>query len=138
MEVDQQVRPTTEPQRRREYAANQVVLYNRRSWAEAGIRTLPGPYPEFFPDSSIRDDARKASGPGHIALLTQETYQQRRPVKDGDRWVSQPRRPQGQAKTIRHLQAGTVYRWQAPKDRTEATRGRVFALRAGQLNPIPA
>ncbi|GAA0987057.1 MULTISPECIES: extracellular solute-binding protein [Streptomyces violaceusniger group] len=115
------------------YAANRVVLYNKKIWAEAGIKDTPKTRTEFFQDL---DAIQKKTEAEPIYLPGQNWYffdgltigtGADLVKKDGDKWVSNLADPKvGKAMDIyKQYQSFS----KAPKDKDEATpqQGEVFA-----------
>ncbi|MGW7695451.1 extracellular solute-binding protein [Streptomyces asiaticus] len=115
------------------YAANRVVLYNKKIWAEAGIKDTPKTRTEFFQDLDAikkKTDAEPIYLPGQnwyffdgLTIGTGADLVK----KDGDKWVSNLADPKvGKAMDIyKQYQSFS----KAPKDKDEATpqQGEVFA-----------
>ncbi len=115
------------------YAANRVVLYNKKIWAEAGIKDTPKTRTEFFKDLDTiqkKTDAEPIYLPGQnwyffdgLTIGTGADLVK----KDGDKWVSNLADPKvGKAMDIyKQYQSFS----KAPKDKDEATpqQGEVFA-----------
>ncbi|MFE1936067.1 extracellular solute-binding protein [Streptomyces sp. NPDC059474] len=115
------------------YAANRVVLYNKKIWAEAGIKDTPKTRTEFFKDLDIiqkKTDAEPIYLPGQnwyffdgLTIGTGADLVK----KDGKKWVSNLADPKvGKAMDIyKQYQSFS----KAPKDKDEATpqQGEVFA-----------
>ncbi|MBB4782636.1 extracellular solute-binding protein [Streptomyces rapamycinicus] len=115
------------------YAANRVVLYNKKIWADAGIKDTPKTRTEFFRDL---DTIKKKTDAEPIYLPGQNWYffdgltigtGADLVKKDGDKWVSNLADPKvGKAMDIyKQYQSFS----KAPKDKDEATpqQGEVFA-----------
>ncbi|WP_413807269.1 extracellular solute-binding protein [Streptomyces sp. OE57] len=115
------------------YAANRVVLYNKKIWAEAGIKDTPKTRTEFFRDL---DTIKKKTDAEPIYLPGQNWYffdgltigtGADLVKKDGDKWVSNLADPKvGKAMDIyKQYQSFS----KAPKDKDEATpqQGEIFA-----------
>ncbi|MFC9225187.1 extracellular solute-binding protein [Streptomyces hygroscopicus] len=115
------------------YAANRVVVYNKKIWAEAGIKDTPKTRTEFFRDL---DTIKKKTDAEPIYLPGQNWYffdgltigtGADLVKKSGDTWVSNLADPKvGKAMDIyKQYQSFS----QAPKDKDEATpqQGEVFA-----------
>ncbi|WKX72504.1 extracellular solute-binding protein [Streptomyces sp. XD-27] len=115
------------------YAANRVVLYNKKIWAEAGIKETPKTRTEFF---KALDTIEKKTDAEPIYLPGQNWYffdgltigsGAELVKKDGDTWVSNLADPKvGKAMDIyKQYQSFS----KAPKDKDEATpqQGEVFA-----------
>ncbi|MET7760638.1 extracellular solute-binding protein [Streptomyces sp. NPDC005336] len=115
------------------YAANRVVLYNKKIWAQAGIKDTPKTRTEFFRDLDTierKTNAEPLYLPGQnwyffdgLTIGTGADLVK----KDGDRWVSDLGDPKvGKAMDIyKQYQSFS----KAPKDKDEATpqQGEVFA-----------
>ncbi|WP_030823079.1 extracellular solute-binding protein [Streptomyces hygroscopicus] len=115
------------------YAANRVVVYNKKIWAEAGIKDTPKTRTEFFRDLDAikkKTDAEPIYLPGQnwyffdgLTIGTGADLVK----KSGDKWVSNLADPKvGKAMDIyKQYQSFS----QAPKDKDEATpqQGEVFA-----------
>ncbi|GAA2317212.1 extracellular solute-binding protein [Streptomyces violaceusniger] len=115
------------------YAANRVVLYNKKIWAEAGIKDTPKTRTEFFRDLDTiekKTDAEPIYLPGQnwyffdgLTIGTGADLVK----KDGDKWVSNLADPKvGKAMDIyKQYQSFS----KAPKDKDEATpqQGEIFA-----------
>ncbi|MGA6154661.1 extracellular solute-binding protein [Stenotrophomonas sp. NPDC087984] len=115
------------------YAANRVVLYNKKIWAEAGIKDTPKTRTEFFKDLDTiqkKTDAEPIYLPGQnwyffdgLTIGTGADLVK----KDGKKWVSNLADPKvGKAMDIyKQYQSFS----KAPKDKDEATpqQGEVFA-----------
>ncbi|MBU3868101.1 extracellular solute-binding protein [Streptomyces sp. 4503] len=115
------------------YAANRVVLYNKKIWAEAGIKDTPKTRTEFFKDLDTiqkKTDAEPIYLPGQnwyffdgLTIGTGADLVK----KSGDKWVSNLADPKvGKAMDIyKQYQSFS----KAPKDKDEATpqQGEVFA-----------
>ncbi|MFE2445721.1 extracellular solute-binding protein [Streptomyces melanosporofaciens] len=115
------------------YAANRVVLYNKKIWAEAGIKDIPKTRTEFFKDLDTiqkKTDAEPIYLPGQnwyffdgLTIGTGADLVK----KDGKKWVSNLADPKvGKAMDIyKQYQSFS----KAPKDKDEATpqQGEVFA-----------
>ncbi|WP_413103209.1 extracellular solute-binding protein [Streptomyces sp. Inha503] len=115
------------------YAANRVVLYNKKIWAEAGIKDTPKTRTEFFRDLDTiekKTDAEPIYLPGQnwyffdgLTIGTGADLVR----KDGDKWVSNLADPKvGKAMDIyKQYQSFS----KAPKDKDEATpqQGEIFA-----------
>ncbi|MGW7754695.1 extracellular solute-binding protein [Streptomyces violaceusniger] len=115
------------------YAANRVVLYNKKVWAEAGIKDTPKTRTEFFKDLDTiqkKTDAEPIYLPGQnwyffdgLTIGTGADLVK----KDGKKWVSNLADPKvGKAMDIyKQYQSFS----KAPKDKDEATpqQGEVFA-----------
>ncbi|WP_432253154.1 extracellular solute-binding protein [Streptomyces sp. HNM1019] len=115
------------------YVVNRVVLYNKKIWAEAGIKDTPKTRTEFFKDL---DTIRKKTDAEPIYLPGQNWYffdgltvgtGADLVKKDGDKWVSNLADPKvGKAMDIyKQYQSFS----DAPKDKDEATpqQAEVFA-----------
>ncbi|MEV5435423.1 extracellular solute-binding protein [Streptomyces sp. NPDC052682] len=115
------------------YFANRVVLYNKKIWAEAGIKDTPKTRDEFYADLKTigeKTDAEPIYLPGQnwyhfVGLVVGEGGELVK--KDGDRYVSNLAAPKVAAamETYKKFQALS----KAPKDKDEATpqQGEVFA-----------
>ncbi|MBI0375042.1 extracellular solute-binding protein [Streptomyces albiflaviniger] len=115
------------------YAANRVVLYNKKIWAEAGIKDTPKTRTEFFQDLDAikkKTDAEPLYLPGQnwyffdgLTIGTGADLVK----KDGDKWVSNL----ADAKVGKAMDIYKQYQSfsKAPKDKDEATpqQGEVFA-----------
>ncbi|GAA1694831.1 extracellular solute-binding protein [Streptomyces yatensis] len=115
------------------YAANRVVLYNKKIWAEAGIKDTPKTRTEFFKDLDTigkKTDAEPLYLPGQnwyffdgLTIGTGADLVK----KDGDKWVSNLADP----KVAKAMDIYKQYQAfsKAPKDKDEATpqQGEVFA-----------
>jgi N,N'-diacetylchitobiose transport system substrate-binding protein len=115
------------------YAANRVVLYNKKIWAQAGIKGTPKTRTEFFQDlEAIRKktDAEPIYLPGQnwyffdgLTIGTGADLVK----KDGDKWVSNL----ADAKVAKAMDIYKQYQSfsKAPKDKDEATpqQAEVFA-----------
>ncbi|WP_431774908.1 extracellular solute-binding protein [Streptomyces cucumeris] len=115
------------------YAANRVVLYNKKIWAEAGLKGVPKTRSEFFRAlDTIRDktDAEPLYLPGQnwyffdgLTIGTGADLVK----KQGDRWVSNL----ADAKVAKAMDIYKQYQSfsEAPKNKDEATpqQGEVFA-----------
>ncbi|KUJ64359.1 sugar transporter [Streptomyces albus subsp. albus] len=115
------------------FAANRVVIYNKRIWAEAGIKDTPKTRTEFFKDLDLikkKTDAEPLYLPGQnwyffdgLTLGAGAELVK----KDGDGWVSNLSDPKvGKAMDIyKQYQSFS----KAPKDKDEATpqQGEIFA-----------
>ncbi|MGC9543059.1 extracellular solute-binding protein [Streptomyces sp. UG1] len=114
------------------YFANRVVLYNKRIWAEAGIKDTPKTRDEFYADLEQigeKTDAEPIYLPGQnwyhfVGLVVGEGGELVK--KDGDKWVSNLADPKVAAamETYKKFQALS----KAPKDKDESTpqQGEVF------------
>lgn len=115
------------------YVVNRVVLYNKKIWAQAGIKDTPKTRTEFFRDL---DTIKKKTHAEPIYLPGQNWYffdglaigtGADLVRKDGDKWVSNLADPKvGKAMDIyKQYQSFS----KAPKDKDEATpqQGEVFA-----------
>ncbi|MFE2188160.1 extracellular solute-binding protein [Streptomyces sp. NPDC059455] len=115
------------------YAANRVVLYNKKIWADAGLKDTPKTRTEFFQDL---DTIKKKTDAEPIYLPGQNWYffdgltigtGADLVKKDGDKWVSNLADPKvGKAMDIyKQYQSFS----KAPKDKDEATpqQGEIFA-----------
>ncbi|AEM81298.1 extracellular solute-binding protein [Streptomyces violaceusniger] len=115
------------------YAANRVVLYNKKIWADAGIKDTPKTRTEFFKDLDTiqkKTDAEPIYLPGQnwyffdgLTIGTGADLVK----KDGKKWVSNLADPKvGKAMDI-YQQYQSFSK--APKDKDEATpqQGEVFA-----------
>ncbi|MFC0599596.1 extracellular solute-binding protein [Streptomyces palmae] len=115
------------------FAANRVVIYNKRIWAEAGITEIPKTRTEFFKDL---DTIEKKTDAEPLYLPGQNWYffdgltlgaGAELVKKDGDKWVSNLSDPKvGKAMDIyKQYQSFS----KAPKDKDEAhpQQGEVFA-----------
>ncbi|MFF4831906.1 extracellular solute-binding protein [Streptomyces sp. NPDC001315] len=115
------------------YFANRVVIYNKKVWADAGIKDLPKTRDEFYADLKQIGDKTKAEPiylPGQnwyhfVGLTVGEGAELVK--KDGDKYVSNLADPKVTAamETYKKFQALS----EAPKDKDEATpqQGEVFA-----------
>lgn len=115
------------------YAANRVVLYNKKIWAEAGIKDTPKTRTEFFQDLDTiqkKTDAEPIYLPGQnwyffdgLTIGTGADLVK----KDGKKWVSNLADP----KVAKAMDIYKQYQSfsKAPKDKDEATpqQGEVFA-----------
>ncbi|MFC7221124.1 extracellular solute-binding protein [Streptomyces polyrhachis] len=115
------------------YFANRVVVYNKKIWAEAGIKDVPKTRAEFFDALKAIDektDAEPLYMPGQNwyffdGLLVGKGAELVR--KDGDGWVSNLADPKvGEAMDVYKQYASYS---KAPKDKDEATpqQAEVFA-----------
>jgi N,N'-diacetylchitobiose transport system substrate-binding protein len=114
------------------YFANRVVVYNKKIWADAGIKELPRTRDEFYADLKKIGDRTEAEPiylPGQnwyhfVGLVVGEGGELVK--KDGDRYVSNLADPKVAAamETYKKFQALS----KAPKDKDEATpqQGEVF------------
>lgn len=110
------------------YVVNRVVLYNKKIWAEAGIKDTPKTRTEFFKDLDTiqkKTDAEPIYLPGQnwyffdgLTIGTGADLVK----KNGDKWVSNLSDPKvGKAMDIyKQYQSFS----KAPKDKDEATRSR--------------
>ncbi|ANJ09431.1 extracellular solute-binding protein [Streptomyces parvulus] len=115
------------------FVVNRVVVYNKKVWADAGIKELPKTRDEFYADlKTIGDktDAEPIYLPGQnwyhfVGLAIGEGAELVK--KDGDKYVSNLADPKVAAamETYKKFQALS----KAPKDKDEATpqQGEVFA-----------
>ncbi|MFF4758657.1 extracellular solute-binding protein [Streptomyces sp. NPDC001292] len=115
------------------YFANRVVLYNKKLWADAGIKDTPKTRDEFYADLKKIGDKTGAEPiylPGQnwyhfVGLVVGEGGELVK--KDGDKYVSNLGDPKVAAamETYKKFQALS----KAPKDKDEATpqQGEVFA-----------
>ncbi|GAA1002474.1 extracellular solute-binding protein [Streptomyces thermogriseus] len=115
------------------YFANRVVLYNKKIWAEAGIKDVPRTRDEFYDalkQIGEKTDAEPIYLPGQnwyhfVGLVIGEGGELVR--KEGDKYVSNLDDPKVAAamETYKKFQALS----KAPKDKDEATpqQGEVFA-----------
>ncbi|MER5752501.1 extracellular solute-binding protein [Streptomyces sp. NPDC002088] len=115
------------------YFANRVVIYNKKVWADAGIKDLPKTRDEFYADLKQIGDKTKNEPiylPGQnwyhfVGLTVGEGAELVK--KDGDKYVSNLADPKVAAamETYKKFQALS----KAPKDKDEATpqQGEVFA-----------
>ncbi|POX39996.1 sugar transporter [Streptomyces sp. Ru73] len=115
------------------FAANRVVIYNKRIWAEAGIKGTPKTRTEFFADLAKiqkKTDAEPLYLPGQnwyffdgLTIGTQADLVK----KQGGKWVSNLADP----KVAKAMDIYKQYQSfsKAPKDKDEATpqQGEVFA-----------
>jgi N,N'-diacetylchitobiose transport system substrate-binding protein len=114
------------------YFANRVVIYNKKIWADAGIKELPKTRDEFYADLKKIGDKTKAEPlylPGQnwyhfVGLVVGEGGELVK--KDGDKYVSNLADPKVAAamETYKKFQSLS----EAPKDKDEATpqQGEVF------------
>ncbi|AIS00452.1 extracellular solute-binding protein [Streptomyces glaucescens] len=114
------------------YFANRVVIYNKKVWADAGIKDLPKTRDEFYADLKQIDaktDAEPIYLPGQnwyhfVGLVVGEGGELVK--KDGDKYVSNLADPKVAAamETYKKFQSLS----KAPKDKDEATpqQGEVF------------
>lgn len=114
------------------YFANRVVIYNKKIWADAGIKELPKTRDEFYADLKKIGDRTKAEPiylPGQnwyhfVGLVVGEGGELVK--KDGGKYVSNLADPKVAAamETYKKFQALS----KAPKDKDEATpqQGEVF------------
>lgn len=115
------------------YAANRVVIYNKKVWAEAGIKDTPKTRTEFFKDL---DQIQKKTDAEPIYLPGQNWYffdglavgaKADLVKKKGGKWVSNLDDP----KVAKAMDIYKQYQSfsEAPKDKDEATpqQGEVFA-----------
>ncbi|MBH1935778.1 extracellular solute-binding protein [Streptomyces sp. AV19] len=107
------------------YAANRVVIYNKKIWADAGIKDVPKTRAEFFKDLEAiqkKGDAEPLYLPGQnwyfFAGLTVGTGAEL-VKKDGDKFVSNLADP----KVTKAMEIYQQYQAfsKAPKDKDEAT-----------------
>lgn len=115
------------------YFANRVVLYNKKVWADAGIKDTPKTRDEFYNDlKTIGDktDAEPIYLPGQnwyhfVGLVVGEGGELAK--KDGDKYVSNLDDPKVAAATETYKKFQALSK--APKDKDEATpqQGEVFA-----------
>ncbi|MFG2551791.1 extracellular solute-binding protein [Streptomyces sp. NPDC048581] len=115
------------------YFANRVVIYNKKVWAEAGIKDTPKTRDEFYDDLKTigeKTDAEPIYLPGQnwyhfVGLTIGEGAELVK--KDGDKYVSNLADPKVAAamETYKKFQALS----EAPKDKDEATpqQAEVFA-----------
>ncbi|MCX4479893.1 extracellular solute-binding protein [Streptomyces cellulosae] len=115
------------------YFANRVVLYNKKVWADAGLKDTPKTRDEFYAALKTigeKTDAEPIYLPGQnwyhfVGLVIGEGGELVR--KDGDKYVSNLDDPKvaAAAETYKKFQALS----KAPKDKDEATpqQGEVFA-----------
>ncbi|MFC6061080.1 extracellular solute-binding protein [Streptomyces ochraceiscleroticus] len=115
------------------YAANRVVIYNKKIWAEAGIKDTPKTRTEFFKDLDLiqkKTDAEPLYLPGQnwyffdgLTIGTKAALVK----KQGGKWVSNLADP----KVAKAMDIYKQYQSfsKAPKDKDEATpqQGEVFA-----------
>ncbi|MBZ4020193.1 extracellular solute-binding protein [Streptomyces purpurogeneiscleroticus] len=115
------------------YAANRVVVYNKKIWAEAGIKDTPKTRTEFFKDLDLiqkKTDAEPLYLPGQnwyffngLTIGTKADLVK----KQGGKWVSNLADP----KVAKAMDIYKQYQSfsKAPKDKDEATpqQGEVFA-----------
>ncbi|MEV0601100.1 extracellular solute-binding protein [Streptomyces sp. NPDC050315] len=115
------------------YAANRVVIYNKKIWAEAGIKDTPKTRTEFFKDLDTiqkKTDAEPLYLPGQnwyffdgLTIGTKADLVK----KQGGKWVSNLADP----KVAKAMDIYKQYQSfsKAPKDKDEATpqQGEVFA-----------
>ncbi|MFI8994480.1 extracellular solute-binding protein [Streptomyces sp. NPDC053542] len=115
------------------YAANRVVIYNKKIWAEAGIKDTPKTRTEFFKDLDLirkKTDAEPLYLPGQnwyffdgLTIGTKADLVK----KEGGKWVSNLADP----KVAKAMDIYKQYQSfsKAPKDKDEATpqQGEVFA-----------
>ncbi|MGW5197103.1 extracellular solute-binding protein [Streptomyces spiralis] len=115
------------------YVVNRVVVYNKKIWADAGIKSTPKTRDEFYADLKKigeKTDAEPIYLPGQnwyhfVGLVIGEGGELVK--KDGDKYVSNLADPKVAAamETYKKFQALS----KAPKDKDEATpqQGEVFA-----------
>ncbi|WP_030264293.1 extracellular solute-binding protein [Streptomyces violens] len=115
------------------YAANRVVVYNKKIWAEAGVKGTPKTRTEFFKDLDLiekKTDAEPLYLPGQnwyffdgLTIGTKANLVK----KQGGKWVSNLADP----KVAKAMDIYKQYQSfsKAPKDKDEATpqQGEVFA-----------
>ena len=111
------------------YSANRVVIYNKKIWAEAGIKETPKTRDEFF---EALDTIKTKTDAEPIYLPGQNWYffdgltigkGADLVKKDGGKWVSNLGRPQGR-QGHGHLQASTSPTPRPPRTRTRPPRSR--------------
>ncbi|MFJ6072399.1 N,N'-diacetylchitobiose ABC transporter substrate-binding protein DasA [Streptomyces sp. NPDC093065] len=115
------------------FVVNRVVVYNKKIWADAGIKELPKTRDEFYNDLKTigeKTDAEPIYLPGQnwyhfVGLVIGEGGELVK--KDGDKYVSNLSDPKVAAATETYKKFQALSK--APKDKDEATpqQGEIFA-----------
>ncbi|MER7716608.1 N,N'-diacetylchitobiose ABC transporter substrate-binding protein DasA [Streptomyces flaveolus] len=115
------------------FVVNRVVVYNKKIWADAGIKELPKTRDEFYNDLKTigeKTDAEPIYLPGQnwyhfVGLVVGEGGELVK--KDGDKYVSNLSDPKVAAATETYKKFQALSK--APKDKDEATpqQGEIFA-----------
>lgn len=115
------------------FVVNRVVVYNKKIWADAGIKELPKTRDEFYNDLKTigeKTDAEPIYLPGQnwyhfVGLVIGEGGELVK--KDGDKYVSNLADPKVAAATETYKKFQALSK--APKDKDEATpqQGEIFA-----------